>query len=325
MVTRRASLVAIQAMVLPAWCGSARSDQPYPSRPISIVVPQAAGGASDVTARAVAERMRSALGQPFVVENRAGATGDIGIRSVAVSQPDGYTLVQVSAANTANQSARPARAYPISEQLRPIGRTGISAFSLVVPKSLGIATLADFIGHAKARPGQLAYASIGYGSSQHLVMEMFCAAAGLSLNHVPYRGETAATPDLMAGRVQAMFMAGAKTLLPGGSVVALGTTNRTPWPSLPDLPPLGTLPGLREFHYNGWNGLMAPLKTPDAIVNKVSHALVAALREDSMLATLRTIGFEPGPGTPQDMAEQIRTDLVNFKRIISERHLTFPD
>jgi tripartite-type tricarboxylate transporter receptor subunit TctC len=209
--------------------------------------------------------------------------------------------------------------------LRPIGRIGISAFALVVPKSLGVATLEQFIARARARPGQLTYASIGYGSSQHLVMEMFCAAAGLTLTHVPYRGESAATPDLMSGRVQAMFMAGAKPVIATGAVVALGTTHRTSWPPLPDLPALGSFPALRGFNYNGWNGLMAPVKTPDTLIQNLSRSLVAALRDDAMLASLRTIGFEPGRGEPEDMAEQIRTDLASFRRIINERHLTFPD
>jgi tripartite-type tricarboxylate transporter receptor subunit TctC len=308
-----------------AWAiASICAGQGYPERPIRIIVPTAAGGVADVCIRAAAEPMRLILGQPIVIENITGATGDIGLRRAVAAGADGYTLVQASAANTANQAARPRIAFDLAGELRPIGKCGISAFTLAVAPSLGVRTTEEFIEYAKRNQGKVVFASIGHGSSQHLVAEMFASLTKLDMIHVPYRGEAAAAQDMIAGRVHMMFMAGARTFVESGKLIALATTNKETWPSMPQVVPIGksALPG---FAYNGWNGLLAPKGTPDAIVARLSAALVHALADEKVRATLRAIGFETGKGTPEDFAEQIRWDLANFRRIISERQLTFPE
>jgi tripartite-type tricarboxylate transporter receptor subunit TctC len=325
MLRRRAVLQGLSAFALPSGLGSAWAEAPYPNKPITVIVPAAAGGGSDTCARAVAEKMRQIIGTPLIVDNRAGATGDIGLRAVGSAAPDGYTLCNVSAANTANEAARPDKSYSVTSNLRPIGKVGVSAFTLVVARSLGVKSVEEFIEYAKARPGKLCYGSVGPGSSQHLVMEMFCAAAGMQMTHVPYRGEIKAVPDLIEGNIHAMFMAGAKPFVSSGKILGLATTNRTTWPSMPELRPIGDSAALKGFYYNGWNGLMVPTKTPDAIVRKLSSALVLALRDETTITALRTASYEPGKGTPEDLADHIRAEVVNFKRIITERHLTFPD
>ena len=306
-----------------AWSAGALWAQSYPERPIRIVVATVAGGVADVCIRAVAEPMRVALGQPFVIENITGATGDIGLRRAVAAGADGYTLVQASAANTANQAARPRIAFDLAAELRPIGKCGVSAFTLAVSPTLGIHSIEELIQQGRRNPGKLVYGSIGHGSSQHLVAEMFASITKLDMVHAPYRGEAQAAQDMMAGRIQLMFMAGARTFMESGKLTGLATTNAETWPPTPQLPPLGkSLPG---FVYNGWNGLLAPRGTPDAVVARLSAAMARALQDEKVRAILRSIGFEPGKGTPEDFAEQIRWDLNNFRRIIAERNLTFPE
>ena len=217
--------------------------------------------------------MYANLGQPLVVENITGATGNIGLERVGGAAPDGYTIAQASAANTANWAARPKASFDIVNGLKPIGKVCVAAFTLAVAPGLGVKTVEEFIRYAKANAGKLSYGSIGYGSSQHLVAEMFAAMTGLDMVHVPFRGEPPVAAEMAAGRIQMMFMAGAKPFLDGGLIVGLATTNRDTWPPIPALPPIGKSSVLPGFSYNGWNGLLAPKGTPDAVVRRLSDAL----------------------------------------------------
>lgn len=296
----------------------------FPEKPIRIVVPTAVGGPSDLCIRAAAESMSATLGQPLIVENVTGATGNIGLQRVASAAPDGYTLSQASAGNTANVAARPAASFDIVNGLKPVGKVCVAAFTLAVSPAVAAKSVEDFIRYAKSNSGKLAYGSIGHGSSQHLVAEMFGAVLGVNMLHVPFRGESAAVTEMAGGRVQMMFMAGAKPFIDSGLIVGLATTNREPWPPMPTLPPIGrsALPG---FSYNGWNGLFAPKATPEHVVQRLSDALARALTTDKVRAAIRALGNEPGPGTPDDLAAQVKWDVTNFKRIIDERKLTFPE
>ena len=296
----------------------------FPEKPIRVIVPTAIGGPSDLCIRTVTDVMFANLGQPLTVENITGATGNIGLERVAAAAPDGYTIAQASAANTANWAARPKASFDIVNNLKPIGKVCVAALTLAVAPALGVKTVEDFIRYAKANAGKLSYGSIGYGSSQHLVGEMFAAMTGLDMVHVPFRGEPAVAQEMAAGRIQMMFMAGAKPFVDGGLIVGLATTSRETWAPMPALPPIGktALPG---FSYNGWNGLLAPKGTPDAVVRRLSAALVQALADEKVRAIIRTLGNDAGAGTPEDLAAQIRSDITNFKRIIDERHLTFPE
>ncbi len=307
-----------------ALVGGAAAAASFPQKPVRIIVPTAVGGPSDLCVRAVTDAMQAELGQPLVVENVTGATGNIGLERVANAPADGYTIAQASAANTANLAARPKASFDIANELRPIGKVCVAAFTFVVPPKLGVKSVEEFIRYAKANPGKLSYGSIGHGSSQHLVGEMFAAMTGIDITHVPYRGESAVAPDMAAGRIQMMFMAGAKPFIDGGLLVGLATTNRDTWRPMPSLPPIGktALPG---FTYNGWNGLMAPKGTPDAVIRRLNEALNRALASAKVRATIHVLGNEPGPGMPGDLAAQVRDDLSKFKRIIDERRLTFPE
>jgi tripartite-type tricarboxylate transporter receptor subunit TctC len=318
------SKIAAAAAICVSLLSGTAAAAAFPEKPIRIIVPTAIGGPSDLCIRTVTEAMYANLGQPLSVENITGATGNIGLERVATAAPDGYTIAQASAANTANWVARPKVSFDIVKGLKPIGKVCVAAFTLAVAPALGVKTVEEFIRYAKANPGKLSYGSIGYGSSQHLVAEMFAAMTGLDILHVPFRGEPPVAAEMAAGRIHMMFMAGAKPFLDGGLVVGLATTNRDTWIPIPSLPPIGksALPG---FSYNGWNGLLAPKGTPDAVVQRLSEALSRALASEKVRATIRSLGNDVGAGTPEDLAAQIRWDLSNFKRIIDERKLVFPE
>jgi tripartite-type tricarboxylate transporter receptor subunit TctC len=296
----------------------------YPSMPIRVIVPTGSGGPSDLCMRAVAPAMQAVLGKALVVENITGATGNVGLNRVSSAAPDGYTIAVPSAGNTAGFASRPDMSFDVQGGLKPVGKICNSALTLVVSPALGIKSAEELIAYGKANPGKLTFGSIGFGSSQHLVGEMFAAATGIKLQHIPFRGEAPAAMEIRAGRVQMMFMAGAKPFIDGHLVNGLATTNKSAWAPMPDLPIIGksVVPG---FSYNGWNGLMVPLGTPDAIVRKISQALVEALKDPKVRATIVAMGNVPGAGTPEELAEQLRTDQVMFKQIINERHLTFAE
>ncbi|HEY4319139.1 MAG TPA: tripartite tricarboxylate transporter substrate-binding protein [Herbaspirillum sp.] len=296
----------------------------YPSMPIRVIVPTGSGGPSDLCMRAIAPAMQAVLGKALVVENITGATGNVGLNRVAGAAPDGYTVAVPSAGNTAGFAARPEISFDVQAGLKPVGKICNSALTLVVSPSLGIKSAQELVEYGKAHPGKLAFGSIGFGSSQHLVGEMFAAATGIKLQHIPFRGEAPAAMEIRAGRVQMMFMAGAKPFIDGHLVNGLATTNKTAWAPMPDLPSIGksVVPG---FSYNGWNGLMVPLGTPEAIVRKLSNALVEALKDPKVRATILSMGNVPGAGTPEELADQLRTDQAMFKQIIDERHLTFAE
>lgn len=308
-----------------ALAAGAASAATFPDKPIRVVVPSGAGGPAELCLRAVTDAMRADLGQHIVIENVPGATGNIGLERVHNATHDGYTLSQASAANTANIAARPKVAFDILNNLKPVGKVCQASFTLAVAPSLNVKTVDEFIRYAKTQQGKVSFGSIGHGSSQHLVGEMFAAATGLDLTHVPYRGEALVVPEMAAGRIQMMFMAGAKPFLDGGLITGIATTNRDTWPPIPNLQPIGKTSALPGFSYNGWNGLFAPKGTPDAAIRRLSAALTKALADDKVRATIRTLGNEPGSGTPEELAATVRSDLVNFRRIIDQRKLAFPE
>lgn len=324
MTTRRRVLASAVGLPLITLGSCPRAQSEFPNKPIKIVCLTVPGGAADIAARLIAERLREILGVTVLVENQTGATGNIGLQTVARAQPDGYTLVFPSAAATANLASRPKQAFDLVNELRPVGKVGLAALSLVVPPNINVKSVEQFIEFAKGR-NDIAYGSIGHGSSQHLVMEMMCSMTGLNMIHTPYKGEGAVVNDITSGRLHAMFMIGAKPLIESGKVVGLATTHRTRWPTLPNLRPIGEIPALKGFWYNGWVGLMAPKGTPDEIIQKLGAATARSLEDERMRSGLRAAGYEPGLGNPAEMGEQLAWDVNNFRTIIAERKLVFPE
>lgn len=303
-----------------AWAQTAN----YPIKPIKVIVPTGSGGPSDTCMRTVAQAMQSILGQSMVIENITGATGNIGISRVMNANADGYTLLVPSAANTSSFVTRPQTSPDLEANFKPIGKICNATQTLVVSPTLGVKTTEEFIHYAKSNPGKISYGSIGFGSSQQLVAEMFASAANIEMQHIPFRGESAAAMEISSGRVQLMFMAGAKPFMDSHLVLGLATTNKDTWAPMPNLPALNkaVLPG---FSYNGWNGLMAPMGTPDAVIRVLSKALSESLKDERVRATIGNMGNMPGAGTPEELSEQIHLDVSKFQKIIKERHLEFPD
>jgi tripartite-type tricarboxylate transporter receptor subunit TctC len=237
--------------------------------------------------------------------------------------PDGTTIVYVTAVNTANAATRPQSNVNLNRDLAAIGMIAQSAFVLAVSPTLGVNTLQEFIALGKSRPGGLRFASTGPGSNHHFLAEMFKSATGLEMTHIPYRGEAGAIPDLIAGRVDMMFMtASVAPYLEDKRLIGLGISSSETWPSLPDLKPLSKL-GLPTMAYTGWNGLMAPKDTPPAVIAKLNDALAAAIKSEVAVRTFTVSGFKPVGGTPEALARQVDADMKLFERIIREQNLTF--
>jgi tripartite-type tricarboxylate transporter receptor subunit TctC len=322
MTTRRSMLIrsaaALAALALPRGA----SAQAFPSKAIKIIVPFPPGGPADTAVRIPQGLMEKALGQPIIVENVPGAAGGHGAQRVKQSEPDGYTLLQAASPHTTNAAVKPQGNVDLLRDFVPIGQTGNSVYTLCASKELGASNFAAMVALAKARPGELKIGSVGIGSAHHLIAEMLKSAAGIELIHVPYRGEAPATLDLVAGRIDLMFLTTAKPLIDEGRVIGLGVTSDEPWFNLPAVPPLTTL-GLKGFVVPGWNGLMAPKSTPPAVVARLSEALSAALHSDASVKAFNVMGFKPGAGTPGPMARQIEDDMRLFTTVIRERNLKF--
>jgi len=276
-LTRRAALGAAAALALALPLASHADD--YPSKPIRIIVPVPPAGAADTLARLIAERLTAKFGQPVIVENRAGAGGNIGADYVAHSPPDGYTLLlSPPGPLTINKSLYKRLPYD-PETLVPVSVIAANPNVLLVHPSVPAKTLPELIAYAKAHPGKLNYASSGSGSTTHLAGELLKQKAGIDATHVPYKGGPPAYSDLMAGQVQMMFQ-GLATALPAieeGKVRVLAVGSAKRHPALPNVPTLSEyLPG---FISVSWTGLAAPPKTPPAIVNKLQAAIAASLKD----------------------------------------------
>jgi len=320
----RRQLLARAAAVLPAAALSPSIGvaQAYPSKPIKIIVAFPAGGPADSAIRIVQPGLEKLLGQTIVVENVTGAAGGIGAQRVKQADPDGYTLLQAASPHTTNAAVKPDANVDLRRDFVPIGETGNSVYTLCASKALGVQDFAGVVAAAKVRPGELKIGNVGPRSSHHLIAEALRAAAGIDLTHVPYRGEAPAIPDLVAGRIDLMFLTTAKPLIDDGRVVGIAVSSAEPWFNLPGLKPLKEL-GLPDLVFYGWNGIMAPKGTPPAIVARLSEALSTSLKAESSVRAFNAMGFKPGGGTPEAMAEQINRDMDVFTRTIRERNLKF--
>ena len=322
MTTRRSVLTRSAAALAALGLPHAAFAQAFPSKPIKIIVPFPPGGPADTAVRIAQPGMEKALGQSLVVENVAGAAGGLGAQRVKQAEPDGYTLLQAASPHTTNAAVKPQGNVDMLRDFVSIGQTGNSVYTLCASKELGVQTFAEMVARAKAKPGELKIGSVGMGSAHHLIAEMLKAAAGIELSHVPYRGEAPAILDLVAGRIELMFLTTAKPLVEEGRVAGLAVTSESEWFNLPGLKPLVQL-GLKDFVVPGWNGLMAPKGTPPAVIAKLSGALSAALHTDSAVRAFNAMGFKPGPGAPGPMTRQIEADMRLFTTVIRERNLKF--
>jgi tripartite-type tricarboxylate transporter receptor subunit TctC len=317
-VTRFAAIaLAIAAVFAPSLAGA----QTWPARSITLVVPFAAGGGTDAIARVLAEKLGPRLGQPVVVENRAGAASAIGTAYVAKAAADGYTLLMTtSSAMVILPLMQPAGSLNYSrDDFNLIGLTGLLPNLLIVSPKLPVNSTAELIAYAKARPGQLSFASSGNGTITHLIGELFKARTGIDVVHVPYKTGVQSAPDLMEGRVQYIFdnIIWSLPQVRAGKLKGLAITSKQRSPLAPDIPTVAdTVPG---FEGITWLGLAAPAKTPDAVVARLDKELRAVLAEKDVIEKLAATGAEPptAPG-PDGMRALLAEDIKRWQGILGE-------
>ncbi|MCA1453582.1 tripartite tricarboxylate transporter substrate binding protein [Bradyrhizobium sp. BRP22] len=299
--------------------GSASIAQDYPSRPVRIIVPFGAGGPADVTARQIGNILQENFGQPFVVENRTGAGGVIGTQEAVMASPDGYTLLMMSNTQTANESLVPQRKYELMRDLVPIAPVNYSDLVIVVHPSVPAKTLQEFTALAKARPGQLNYASSGQGTPYHMAGELFKAMAGIDIMHVPYRNSGEARSGVIGGQVQMMIDA-VPAMSPNvreNQVRALATTGQARSAVLPDVPTVIEA-GISSYEATIWLGLMAPVGTPKRVIDKLNAAVNAAVKRPDVVRLWGAQGAVPMSMSPEEFDKFLRRDIVKWADVVKK-------
>ena len=308
------SLVAIACV---AAAVAARA-QDYPLHPIRLVLPQPPGGAVDLIARALAERLSEAMKQPVIVENKPGANGGLAAADVARSAPDGYTLlVAVDTNLVVNPTLYPDLPYDPYRDFVPLSVLTRVELVLVANPKLPVDTVRQLIAYAKANPGKLNYASIGLGTQQHLGMELFKLMTGTDINQVEYRGTAAAMTDVIAGQVEIMITGppSAKAMSEGGKLKLLAVTGKARSPFLPGVPTIDES-GVPGYELTGWFGVLAPARTPQPVVDRLTAAVRAAAADPKFRYTMTAQGLDPVGSTPDDMLALMHADTRKWADVI---------
>jgi tripartite-type tricarboxylate transporter receptor subunit TctC len=296
--------------------------QAWPARPVKIIVPFNAGGATDVVARLLAQKLSEAWGQSVPVENRGGAGGNIGADAVAKSPGDGYTLLMASGSIvTANPHMYKTMPFDAARDLVPITNVATGPQVIAVGTSVPVKDLRELIDYAKLNPRSVNFGSAGIGTQTHLAAENFAHSAGVELTHVPYKGESAAITDLMGGQIQMVTpnFGAAVAFIKDGKIRALAVTSRERNPQLPDVPAAAeVMPG---FENAGWFGLLAPAGTPREVIDKVQRDSAKILLSDDFRAKLTQQGMVPVANTPAEFGAAIREESSRWARVIKERGL----
>ncbi|HEX3440718.1 MAG TPA: tripartite tricarboxylate transporter substrate binding protein [Pseudolabrys sp.] len=309
----------VLAVLLSACCGLAAQAQPYPSRPVRLIAPFPAGGLADVLARAVADELSRSLGQPVIVENRAGAGGNVGAEVVARAAPDGYTLMMSSAGIlTANQFLYAKMPFDPEKDFVPVSNVADMPMLVVVSPKVEAKTLGDLVAFARANPNKLNFGSPGVGTTGHLGLALFMYAAKIKLTHVPYRGAAPAITDLLAGQIDGV-VDNPPTVLPhieAGKLRPLAVAAKTRMPLLPDLPTAAEA-GVPGYEASSWFGIVAPAGTPPAIVNRLQHDIATALKQPNVQQRFAKSGARLLGNTPAEFAQQIRQDRQMWGEVIT--------
>jgi tripartite-type tricarboxylate transporter receptor subunit TctC len=310
------SLVALLAVICVSLPASVLAADKYPSRPVHWVVGFAAGGPNDIVARVLGEWLSGHLGQQFVIENRVGSGGMIAANSVINSPPDGYTIMFVAPNNAIGATLYKNLPFVFLRDTAPIAGMMRLTNVMVVPPSLPVKTVAEFIAHAKANPGKLSYASSGNGTSVHMSAELFKMMAGLDMVHVPYRGSAAAYPDLMTGKVHVLFdnLPGSIEFVRTGKLRALGVTTAVRSAALPDVPTVAeTLPGYEASVFYGISG---PKGTPPEAIEVLNKAMTAALADPKMKARIAELGGTPMPMSPAEFGKLVVQETEKWGAVV---------
>lgn len=309
---RAVSLLGLSALLAPA----ALAQEAYPARPIRLIIGFTPGAASDICGRLFAEYAAPILGQQFVPENKPGAGSSIAAQYVARAAPDGYTLFVPALSSLTNELANPAPSFDMSKDFAAVALLANLAIVLVVNPATGVRSLADLIAYAKAKPGQVLYASVGAGSLPHLCGVMLAQRAGIDLVHVPYPGSPQGVMDVVAGRITAMFAPASGIIgqVAAGKLVALATAADKRPVALPDVPTMAEA-GMADFDTSLWLGLLAPAGTPRPVIDKLADAAHKAMHSPAAVATLRKQGYEPLDAGPDAFSAFIRSEITRWSAV----------
>ena len=304
-------------------CALAATQDSYPSRPIRLVLPFPPGGGIDALSRLLAPKLSASMGQPWVVDNRTGAAGNVAIEIVAKALPDGHTaLLALSTILTVNPLLYKNLPFDVLRDLKPVTQIGSAQYLLVVPASLGPSTVQELVALAKAKPGQLNYASSGIGGIQHFVTELFKSRTGTDIVHVPYKGGGPATAAVLSGEAQLLFGSVASVVpqVKAGKLRALGVSSRKRSASAPDVPTLDEA-GIAGFDVTTWYGLLVPARTPDAIVDRLRKEIVSTVQMPDVKETMARQGQDVVTGSPTELAALIRRELAANAEIVKRAHI----
>jgi tripartite-type tricarboxylate transporter receptor subunit TctC len=311
-----AKLIWILGLALSFAQVTALHAQEYPSKPVRIVVPFAPGGVADNSARVVAEPLGIRLGQQVIVENRPGASGNIGTQQVAQSAPDGYTLLLgFDGTMVINPHVFPKIPFDTLADFAPVTKLGDATLILVAHPSTGLKTLSQLVEAAKTKP--YAYGTSGTGGTPHLAMELLKLRTGAQLEHVPYKGGGPAVVDVLGGQIPLVFtaIASAQQYVRGGRLIALGVPSAKRSGALPDVPTFQES-GLAGFDVSSWTGIFAPAKTPPAVISRLQRELSQVLQSPFVKERYATLGIEPVGNTPEEFAAEVRADLARWQEVV---------
>ncbi len=312
--------LACAALMLSAMAAA----QSYPAKPILVISPVQAGSAGDTTLRLVTQKLAQNMGQQLQVENITGAAGIVGAQRLARAAPDGYTIGGISDSTVTYVPILQKRTdFDALTLFDPISLVSASTWVLIAHPSLPVKSVRDFVALVKTPTRRMDYASAGLGGSHHVVMEMFNAATGIKLNHVPYRGATQAAVDVQAGHVPVMFSALAVVLGPiqAGRLRALGIANESRTPLLPETPTIAES-GVAGFTFSTWTGLFAPRGTPRAVIERLNGETARALGDAALRTRIQSLGGNPQPGTPAELTERIRHTTAKMLKVIQDARIT---
>jgi tripartite-type tricarboxylate transporter receptor subunit TctC len=325
--SRRSALrrgIALAALCVAApWCSLAQAQEAWPTKAVRLVVPFAPGGSTDVIARMIGQRLSEMWGQPVLIEDRAGAGGNVGADFVAKSAGDGYTLLLASGSITINPQLYRKMPFDTKKDLVPITNVASGPMLVVVPDDSPAKSVKELIAMAKAKPGAVNFGSAGVGSQVHLAGENFADAAGVDIIHVPYKGEAPAYTDLIGHQTQMMVgnFAAASALLGPGRLRALAVTGKERSPLLPDVPTAAES-GLPGFESTGWFGLFAPAGTPPAIIAKIHRDTLKALAATDIKARLYVQGMTPVGNSPAEFAKAMDQESQHWADVVKNRKLS---
>ncbi len=308
---------ALLALVLCFANGLANAQDKYPSKPVTLVVPQAAGGANDAIARVIAQKLTEQTGQTFVVDNRTGAGGNVGAAAAAKTKPDGHTLMLTAdSVMVINPSLYKTTGFYPLKDFEPVGTVGTAGYVLVAHPAFPAKNVSEFIALAKQQPGKINIGSAGNGTLNHLIGEMLAKETGIDLVHVPYKGAAAAVTDLAAGQVQVSVQSLPSSIafIKSGKVKVLGVVNPQRINALPDSPTIAET--LKGFGTTPWYGVFAPAGTPKAIVAQLNAEIAKALDSKEVQERLAGVGCEPLKTTPEQFSALIRSDLSRWSGIV---------